>query len=90
MDSCSTVSKICKQYPTMEDMKGIQTKRWILLLQLCLIILMHPIRNATAGTLPQDRVQNESLLPEFCSTILVTLINSFTLENSHEDRIDNK
>ena len=51
---------------------------------------MRPIKDATAGILPQDRVQNESLLPEFCSTILVTLINSFTLENSHEDHIDNK
>ena len=71
-------------------MKGIQTKRRILLLQFCLIILMHPIKNATGGTLPQGRVQNESLLPEFCSTILVTLINSFTLENSHEGCIDNK
>ena len=71
-------------------MKGIQTKRRMLLLQLCLIILIHSIKNATGGTLPHDRVQNESLLPEFCSTILVTLINSFTLENSHEGRIDNK
>ena len=71
-------------------MKGIQTKIRILLLQFCLVILMHPIKNATAGTLFQDRVQNESLLLEFCSTILATLINSFTLENSHEDRIDNK
>ena len=45
--SCSTVSKICKQYPTLEDMKGIQTKWRILLIQFCLIILMHPIQNAT-------------------------------------------
>ena len=69
VNSCSTFSKICKQYPTIEDMKGIQTKRRILLLQYGLVILMHPIKNATVGTLPQDRVQNESLLPEFCSTI---------------------
>ena len=71
-------------------MKGIQTKRRILLLQFGLVILMHPIKNATVGTLLQDRIQNESLLPEFYSTILVTLMKSFTLENSHEDRIDNK
>ena len=51
---------------------------------------MHPIKNDTVGTLLQARVQNESLLPKFCPTILVTLINSFTLENSHEDHIDNK
>ena len=71
-------------------MKRIQTKRRILLLQFCLIILMHPIQNATVWTLLQGHIQNETILPEFCSTILVTLINSFTLENSHEDRIDNK
>ena len=52
-------------------MKGIQTKRRILLLQLCLVILMHPIKNDTVGTLLQDHVQNELLLPEFCSTSLV-------------------
>ena len=51
---------------------------------------MHPIKNATTGTLLQDHVQNESPLPEFYSNILVTLINSFTRENSHEDHIDNK
>ena len=71
-------------------MKGIQTKRRILLLQFCLVILMHPKQNDTVGALVQDRVQNESLLPQFCSTILASLINNFTLENSHEDRIDNK
>ena len=70
MESCSTVSKICKQYPTTESMKGIQTKRRILLLQFGLVILMHPIKNDTVGTLLQDRVQNELLLLEFCSTIL--------------------
>ena len=90
MNSCSSVSKICKQYPTLEDMKGSQTKGRILLLQFCLIILMHPIKNATVGTLLQECVQNELLLPEFCSTILVILINSFTLENLHKDRIENK
>ena len=90
MDSCSIFSKICKQYPTLEDMKGIQTKRRILFLHFCLVILMRLTKNDKVGTLPQDHVQNESLLPEFCSTILVTLINSFTLENLHEDRIDNK
>ena len=52
-------------------MKGIQTKRRILLLQFCLVILMHPIKNATVGTLLQDHVQNKLLLLEFCSTILV-------------------
>ena len=71
-------------------MKESQTKRRILLLQFCLIALMRPMKNATVGTLLQDRVQNESLLPEFCSTILVILINSFTAENSHKDRIENE
>ena len=71
VDSCSTFSKSCKQYPTIEDMKGIQTKRRILLLQFCLVILIHPIKNATVGTLLQDHVQNELLLLEFCSNILV-------------------
>ena len=51
---------------------------------------MHPIKNATVGTLLQDHVQNESLLPEFYSTILVTLINSFKFDNSHKERIENK
>ena len=32
--------------------------------------LMHPIKNATVGTLLQDQVQSELLLLEFCSTIL--------------------
>ena len=82
--------KICKQYATIEGMKGSQTKRRIFLLQLCLIVLVYPIKKDTVGTLLQDRVQNESLLPEFCSTILVILINSFTLENSHKDRIENE
>ena len=90
MDSCSTVSKICKQYPTIEDMKGIQTKRRILLIQFCLVILMHPMKNATVGTLLQDHVQNEPILSEFCSTILVILINSIALENSHKDHSENK
>ena len=90
MNSCSTFSKICKQYPTIEDMKGIQTKRRILLLQFCLVILMHPIKNDTVGTLVQDRVQNESLLSQFCSTILAILINNFTLENSHKDHTENE
>ena len=71
-------------------MKGIQTKRRTLLSQFCLIIFMHPMKYATVGTLLRDRIQNESLLLEFCSIIPVTLINSFTRENSHEDRIDNK
>ena len=90
MDSCSTVSKICKQYPTIEDMKGIQTKSRILLIQFRLIILMYPIKNDTVATLVQDRVQNELLLLEFCSTVLVTLINNLTLENSHKNHIKNK
>ena len=90
MDSCSTVSKICKQYPTIEDMKGIQTKRRILLLQLCLVILRQPKKNDTVGTLRQDCVQNESLLPEFCSTVLEILINNFTPENSHKNHIENE
>ena len=90
MDSCSTVSKICKQYPTIEDMKGVQTKRRILLLQFCLVILMHPIKNDTVGTLLQGCVQNESLLLEFCSTVLAILINNFTPENSHKDHIENE
>ena len=51
---------------------------------------MHPIKNATVGTLLQDHVQNELLLLEFCSTVLVILINSLTLENSHKDRVENK
>ena len=71
-------------------MKGIQTKRRILLLQFCLVILMHPIKNDTVGTLVQDHVQNDSLLLEFCSTILATLINNFTLENSHKNHIENE
>ena len=75
---------------TIEGMKGSQTKRRILLLQFCLIVLMHPIKDATVGTLLQVRVQNESLLPGFCSTILVILINSFTLEYSHKNRIENE
>ena len=90
VDSCSTFSKICKQYPTIEDMKGMQTKRRIPLLQFCLVILMHLIKNDTVGTLVQDRVQNESLLLEFCSTILAILINNITLENSHKDHIENE
>ena len=90
MDSCSTVSKICKQYPTIEDLKGIQTKRRILLLQFCLVILMHPVKNDTVGTLLQDCAQNESLLLEFCSTVLAILINNFTSENSHKDHIENE
>ena len=57
-DSYSTVSKISKQYAKIEDMKGSQTKRRILLLQFCLIVLMHPTKDATVGTLLQDRVQN--------------------------------
>ena len=89
MNSCSTFPKICKQYPTIEDMKGIQTKRRILLLQFCLVILIHPIKNDTVGTWLQDHVQKKLLLLEFCSTILVALINSFTLENSHKNRIEN-
>ena len=71
MNSCSIVSKICKQYTTIEDTKGIQTKKRILLLQFCLVILVHPIKNATVGNLLQDHIQNELLLLEFCSTILV-------------------
>ena len=90
MNTCSTFSKICKQYPTIEDMKGIQTKRRILLLQFCLVILMHPKKNDTVGALVQDCVQNESLLSQFCSTILAILINNFTLENSHKDHTENE
>ena len=71
-------------------MKGIQAKRRILLLQFCLVILMHPIKNATVGNLLQDHVQNELLLLEFCSTILAILINNFTLENSNKNHIENE
>ena len=52
-------------------MKGMQTKRRIPLLQFCLVILMHLIKNDTVETLLQDHIQNELLLLEFCSTILV-------------------
>ena len=49
-----------------------------------------PKKNDTVGTLLQDCVQNESLLLEFCSTVLAILINNFTPENSHKNHIENE
>ena len=90
MDSCSTFSKICKQYPTIEDMKGIQAKRRILLLQFCLVILMHPIKNATVGNLLQDHIQKRITVIRVLFNYSGGLINSLAFENSHKDHIENE